>query len=243
MAPAWTSPRRRVSGARVPVILAAGEVDQTRMDAVTSTTSNESTPAQGLRVLTADEDPQALRRTATMLEALGHEVTACTASVGEACELIVRDEPDIAVVVVHEDVGHALDLIDELSEVASGPVVALLDQADAEFAEAAAERGLSALAAAPTPDSLQAAIEVAVRRHAEAAKLSAQVGQLEHALERRALIERAKGILMERHAIDERAAFELLRGHARGRSTPVVTLAGEVVDGLEFPSRDGARGD
>jgi response regulator NasT len=189
----------------------------------------------GLRVLTADEDRQALRRTAALLEGLGHEVTACTATVDEACELIARDEPDIAVVVVHDDIGHALDLVEELSEASSGPVIALIGDDDAAFAEAASERGLSALASSVTAEALQAAIEVAVRRHAEAAQLSEQVGQLEHALARRAVIERAKGILMERHGLGERGAFEVLRGAARSRSTSVVRLAAEVADGLELP--------
>jgi AmiR/NasT family two-component response regulator len=210
------------------------------MDALTSTT--EDAAARGLRVLTADEDARALKRTATLLEELGHEVTACTASVSEACEMIVRDEPDVAVVVVHQDQAHALELIEELSEVAAGPVIAL-GEADAGFAEAAAERGLSALAAEPTGESLQAAIEVAVRRHADAARLSEQVSQLERALDRRALIERAKGILMERHGLEERAAFELLRQHARSRSIAVVQLAVEVADGLELRADSAAISD
>ena len=42
-----------------------------------------------------------------------------------------------------------------------------------------------------------------MRRYEEHAKLQLKVDQLESALERRALIERAKGILMERHGLDE----------------------------------------
>ncbi len=196
-------------------------------------------PARGLRVLAADEDPGALRHTVTILEQLGHEVTACAASVRTACEMIARDEPDIAVVVVHEDPDHALDLIDELSEACSGPVVALLAEADPGFAQAAAERGLDALAAAPGPDSLQAAIEVAVRRRAESTRLAEQIGQLQHALDRRALIERAKGILMERHDLDDRAAFELLRATARSSSVTVVSVAARVAEGRHLPAGSG----
>jgi AmiR/NasT family two-component response regulator len=201
------------------------------MDALPS--QNEPT-ARGLRVLTADENRAALQRTASLLEELGHEVTACAASVSEACALILRDEPDVAVVVVHDDIGHALDLIEELAEAATGPVIAVLDEADREFAEAAAERGLSALADEQTTESLQAAIEVAVRRHADTLRLCEQVDQLEHALARRAVIERAKGMLMERHGIGEREAFEVMRRHARSRSTTVVGVAGEVVEGLDL---------
>ena len=184
----------------------------------------------GLRVLAADEDKAALERTARMLEALGHAVTACTASVDEACDLIARDEPDAAIVVVHRDAEHALDLIGELSEVVSGPVVALVRGVDADFAAAAADRGVDALASEDTADALQAAIDIAVRRHSEREELATQVGQLEFALERRALIERAKGVLMEREGIGERAAFERLRAEARSRSITVVSLAAELVE-------------
>jgi response regulator NasT len=189
-----------------------------------ASSSNNDPPTRGLRVLTADEDREALQRTATLLEQLGHEVTACAASVSEACALILRDDPDVAVVVVHAGVDHALDLIVEL-------------------AEAAAERGLSALAAELTTESLQGAIEVAVRRHADTMRLCEQVDQLEHALARRAIIERAKGILMERHGISERAAFEVMRHHARNHSTPVVGVAGEVVEGLDLAPDLGALND
>ena len=60
------------------------------------------------------------------------------------------------------------------------------------------------------PEDVQGAIEVALHRHREEQRLNEKVAQLESALERRAVIERAKGILMERHSVDERRAFELL---------------------------------
>ena len=45
------------------------------------------------------------------------------------------------------------------------------------------------------------------------------------------MIERAKGIVMERHSVAEREAFELLREHARSRNRRVVDVARAVVDG------------
>ena len=148
--------------------------------------------------------------------------------------MIVRDDPDAAIVVVHRDMGHALALIDELSDALAGPVIALGPGADPGFAQAAAARGVDALASEQTADGLQSALEVAVHRHAERWRLSQTVGQLEHALERRALIERAKGILMERHGLAERAAFELLRSVARSRSASVVAVAQQVADGQDI---------
>ncbi|HEV2062686.1 MAG TPA: ANTAR domain-containing protein [Solirubrobacteraceae bacterium] len=187
--------------------------------------------AVGLRVLAADEDEVALRRTADLLASLGHEVVSFAVDVGSVGDHVAAEDPDAAVVVVHRDDEHALDLIGEITAYASGPVVALLDGEDAEFVRAAADRGVDAVAGRHSPEALQSALELAVARRAEAVRLASQVDQLEGALERRALIERAKGVLMERHGVEDRAAFELLRSHARARNRTVVDVARDVLDG------------
>ena len=184
-----------------------------------------------MRVLSADEDEAALRETAAILRALGHEVTEFAIGTAEVADAIAREDPDASVVVVHNDDEHALGLIDEIVSFSSGPVVALLDDEDPEFIREAADRGIHAYARPIEPDAVQSALEVAMRRHAEQSKLTVTVSQLENALERRAVIERAKGILMERHSADERAAFELLRAKARSSNRSVVDLAQAVLDG------------
>jgi AmiR/NasT family two-component response regulator len=184
-----------------------------------------------LRVLAADEDRAALDRTAAILRDLGHEVTSYAVAVQEAVEKVAEDDPDLAVVVLHDDDAHALELIDELAEWASGPVVALMASDHEGFAAEAAERGIDAIARPVTAESVRAAIEVATRRHADRRALTDEVAQLEGALQRRATIERAKGILMERHGVDEREAFELMRRQARSTSRPLVGIAQAVLDG------------
>ena len=184
-----------------------------------------------LRVLIADENESALRELHEVLAGLGHEVTPYAVSVREALELITKEDPQVAIVVVHNDDDHALALIGEAVEYASGPVIAQMPDADVEFLSRAAERGISAYVDSMDPQSVQGAIEIAVRRHREARQLHDKVGQLEGALERRGVIERAKGILMERHSVGEREAFELLRDHARTSGKRVVDVAQSVLDG------------
>lgn len=57
------------------------------------------------------------------------------------------------------------------------------------------------------------------------------VKQLEHALEHRVVIERAVGVLMERHGLDALAAFERLRGEARRTRRRAADLAAEILEG------------
>jgi AmiR/NasT family two-component response regulator len=194
-------------------------------------TASGSGTGRHLRVLIADEDKAALQHLGSVLEDLGHEVTPYVVSVADAIELISTEDPDLAIVVVHKDDEHALALIQETVEYASGPVIAQTRDGDVEFVARAAERGISAWIESATPEIVQGAIEVALRRYEEAAQLQVKVDQLESALERRAVIERAKGIVMERHGVDERAAFELMRDHARAQNRRVVDVAVAVTEG------------
>ncbi len=191
---------------------------------------------EGLRVLAADEDREALDQLSGLLHALGHTVSAYAIEVADVAERVAHDDPDVSIVVLHRDDDHALALIEEITAYASGPVIALTQQEDADFVARAAERGIASQARPDEAEAVQSAIELALRRHAEVERLEAKVDQLEGALARRAVIERAKGILMERHGVDERVAFERLRTHARTERRRVVDVAAAVADGeLELP--------
>lgn len=187
--------------------------------------------APALRVLAADEDRAALDGLAGILAALGHEVIARAVGVAEAERVISEDQPDLAIVKVHDDEEHALELIAGIVAGATCPVVALREASDPDFAGEAAERGIFGYVSPISRDAVHAAIEISMRRHAEVEQLEATVGQLETALDRRAVIERAKGMLMERHGLGERDAFELLRSNARSSNRKVLDLARDVTEG------------
>ena len=187
--------------------------------------------AKGLRILTADEDESTLQATDKILEAMGHTVTGHATTAARVGDLIVREDPDLSIVVVDADDEHALDLIEEMGSYARGPIIALVGGHEPGFVSSAAERGIYAFARLSFLDEVEGAIELAMQRHAETARLTEQVSQLESALERRGTIERAKGILMERHRVDERQAFDLLRDQSRRSNRRVIDLAHAVADG------------
>ena len=84
-----------------------------------------------------------------------------------------------------------------------------------------------------------ARIVASVLRTAVEAHVQGQVAeQLRYALDRRVVVEQAKGMLMERESIDPRAAFELIRQRARSSREPVIEVARRVVAGgpLERPT-------
>jgi response regulator NasT len=118
-----------------------------------------------------------------------------------------------------------LAIIDRIVHEARCPVIAVLHVQDRAFINEAAKRGIFAyIVDGGDPQELQSAIDIVLRRFAE-------YHNLEGAFGRRALTERAKGILMERHQIDEQAAFDMLRQHARRTQGKLVDVAEAVVSG------------
>jgi AmiR/NasT family two-component response regulator len=135
-----------------------------------------------------------------------------------------RERPDVALVGLGESSEHALDLIDKIVREAACPVIVLLHAPDPDFVTEASKRGVFAHISDNDVEDWQSSIDIVLRRFAEYHDLQVAFG-------RRALMERAKGILMERHSIDEDAAFEMLRERSRIDNRKLIDLAAAVVDG------------
>jgi response regulator NasT len=177
-----------------------------------------SSEFEPLRVLIANQREERLQTTTGLVAAMGHHVIARELEVTEVAAATAETMPDVALVGVGESSQHALDLISRIVQEAACPVIAILETKDPEFVNEAAKRGIFAYVTDGDPDELQGAVDIVLRRFAEFHKL-------EGALGRRALTERAKGILMERHKIDERGAFELLRSHSRRTGRKLIDVA------------------
>jgi AmiR/NasT family two-component response regulator len=177
-----------------------------------------------LRVLIANERQDRLALVAPIVAALGHEVIAREIEVEDVATVTARERPDVALVGLGESSEHALHLVEKIVHEATCPVIALIHGSDPDFVREASKRGVFAYVTDADVKDWQSSIDIVLRRFAE-------YHDLEGAFGRRAVTERAKGILMERHSIDERAAFELLREHARSANRKLVDVASAVVDG------------
>ena len=176
-----------------------------------------------LRILIANERKDRLAQVAAIVIALGHEVIAREVDVADVGAVTARERPDVALVGLGESSDHALGLIDKIVREAACPVIALLHAPDPAFLTEASRRGVFAHISDDDIEDWQASIDIVLRRFAEYHDLQGAFG-------RRALIERAKGILMERHSIDEDAAFEKLRERSRIDNRKLIELAAAVVD-------------
>lgn len=186
-----------------------------------------------LRVLIANERKDRLAIVAPIVAALGHEVIAREINVQDVGPVTARERPDVALVGLGESSEHALDLIDRIVREAACPVIALLHTPDPVFVKEASKRGVFAHISDSDVEDWQSSIDIVLRRFTEFHDLKGAFG-------RRAVIERAKGILMERHSVDENTAFEMLRERSRTDNRKLIDLASAVVDGHRLLPRQPA---
>ena len=176
-----------------------------------------------LRILIANERKDRLARIADVVTRLGHEVISRELEVSDVAAATEREHPDLAFVGLGVSGEHALDMISEIVREASCPVIALLEAGDPVWVNEAAKRGIFAYIVDGRAEEMQSAIDITLRRYAE-------YSNLEGAFARRAVIERAKGIMMSRQEIDEQRAFELLRSQSQRSGRKLYDVAEAVVE-------------
>jgi len=171
-----------------------------------------------LRILVSDGKGHRLEEVTRTVTSLGHEVVGHS-SLGEVAASTASIRPDAAIVIVGESSERALDLIGRIVTEAACPVIAILDVEDEAFIRDAAKRGIFAyITLGRDASALQSSLDVVLSRFAE-------YHGLEGAFVRRAITERAKGILMERHSVDDQRAFEMLRDEARRTNRKLIEVA------------------
>ena len=176
-----------------------------------------------LRVLVADGRTERIEQVASVVTGLGHDVVARDTTLAEVGARTAAERADVALVILGDSSERALTQISSIVKTAACPVIAILDVEDPEFVSEAAKLGIFAyVAASDWAEELQSAIDIVLRRFAE-------YHNLEGAFGRRAVTERAKGILMERHGVDEQEAFGMLRDHSRRSNRKIVDVAEAVV--------------
>jgi response regulator NasT len=161
-----------------------------------------------------------------MLERAGFEVVAEARDGREAVALAAEHRPDLAVMDVKMPELDGIDAARQMLEQRQIPIVMLTAFSEAALVGRAVDAGVFGYLVKPFRESdLLPAIEAARARHAELQALRDEVGSLRDALEARKLIERAKGLLMEKDGLSEAEAFARLRGASQQTGRPLREVA------------------
>ena len=195
-------------------------------------------PEHRLQVLIANEQHGRLEKITALVEALGHEIVGSAVEIGEVGPLSRSTDAEVALVGLGLDGEHALEEISQIVHEAACPVIALIDAEDPRYVQEAAKRGVFAYVVLDGEEAaeLQGALDITLRRFAEFQSLQGAFG-------RRAIIEQAKGILMERNGISADAAFALLKSHSQQSGQKLSEVAQALTHTHQLlPSRQADKG-
>ena len=183
-----------------------------------------------MRILIAEDETIIRLDLRDLLERSGHEVVAEARDGEEAIALARAHEPELAVMDVKMPRLDGIEAARRILDENPIPIVMLTAYGQEELVSRAVEAGVFGYLVKPFREQdLLPAMHAARARHEELQALRAEAESLAEALAARKVIERAKGLLMEKERLSEQEAFERLRKASQVSQRPLKVIAEAVV--------------
>jgi response regulator NasT len=191
------------------------------------------TDASAHRVLIAEDEALIRLDLKEMLEEEGYEVVGEAGDGETAVSMAEQLRPDLVIPDVKMPVMDGIVAAERIAGARVAPVVILTAFSQRDLVERARAAGAMAYLVKPfQKKDLLPTIEMATSRFAEIVALENEVADLADRLETRKLVERAKGVLMEKQGMTEPEAFRWIQRTAMDRRTSMKMVASAVLEGL-----------
>ena len=189
---------------------------------------------ESLRVLIAEDE--ALTRTIlkARLEKLGHQVIAEAENGTQAVEAALAGKPDVIIMDIRMPEMDGIEAARRIVEENPCAILFLTAFSEDTLVEKAGETGALAYLMKPfRKEDLAPALEIAVKRFRQIQAQQNEIEGLKDSLETRKLIDRAKGILMDRQGLTEDQAFKKIHFEARNQNQKMREIAQSIITAAE----------
>ncbi|HWS76638.1 MAG TPA: ANTAR domain-containing protein [Quisquiliibacterium sp.] len=144
---------------------------------------------------------------------------------------IAQLQPDMVIVDAESEARDALEHVVMATRNDRRPIVLFTNDSDTSHVREAVAAGVSAyIVAGLAPERIRPILQVAMARFEHEQSLRAELASARSELQDRKLIDRAKGILMQRQGLSEREAYEKLRRTAMDKGLKLVQVAQRILD-------------
>jgi response regulator NasT len=169
------------------------------------------------------------------LVAEGYEVVAHLTGGDDLRASVAEHAPDVIIVDMQSPDRDVLEDMQRLQEEQPRAVVMFVDESDSESIHAFVRAGVSAYVVDGLRSrSVRPIVEVAIARFRAFQDLRDELDAARVSLEERKLVDRAKGILMQRRGVNEEKAYQMLRRAAMDRQVKIAEIARLVIGMAEL---------
>ena len=188
-----------------------------------------------LRIVIADDESIIRLDLKETLQRMGHQVVAEAGDGRTAVDLVRQFRPDLVVLDVKMPEMDGVDAAKEISQEKLAPVLLLTAYSQKDLVQRAMDAGVFAYVVKPfTESDLLPAMAVAIGRFREFVTISGEAANATAALETRKLVDRAKGILMDRHGLREQEAFRRIQQQSMNSRKPMREIAEAIIIASEL---------
>jgi response regulator NasT len=181
-----------------------------------------------------DDDLERRMLVADALASAGLVVVAQLGTADGLLRAVSGCTPDVVIIDLESPDRDILENMRCLSRDNPHPVVMFATSSDSDAIREAIEAGVSAYVVdGLSPGRVRSVVEVAVARFRQYASLQRELAEARTSLAQRKLIDRAKGILMERGRRTESDAYHALRKLAMDQNKTIADIAQGVIDTAE----------
>ena len=164
------------------------------------------------RVVIADDDPIIRMDLREMLGGLNYLVVGEAGDGQSAVNLARELRPDLVIMDIRMPELDGIEAARTLTQEEIAPVLLLTAYSEPELVQRATQAGVIGYLVKPFREAqLGPAIDVTLTRFREFNQLKTELGNVREALDARKVIERAKGLLMERYTLNEAEAFRRIQ--------------------------------
>ena len=180
------------------------------------------------RIIIADDESLMRADLKEMLEELGHTVVGDASNGKDALRLVETHRPDIVILDIKMPQMDGIEVASSISK--QFPVIILTAFSDKQLVERARNAGIMAYLTKPfREEDLSPSIELAVSQFLELTKLADRVTRLKEKLETRKLVDRAKGLLMQKDGSSEAEAYRKLQKISMDKNKPIQSVAEAII--------------
>ncbi len=188
-----------------------------------------------LRVVIADDESIIRLDLKETLQRMGHQVVAEAGDGRTALDLIRQHKPDLAILDVKMPEMDGVDTAKEIAKERLAPVLLLTAYSQQDLVQRAMDAGVFAYIVKPfTESDLLPAMGIAIARFQQFSAIAEEAASLQAAIETRKLVDRAKGLLMDKHGLREQEAFRRIQQQSMNSRKPMREIAEAIIIASEL---------